>query len=106
LNWHHDDLTRPDQWWARFRKRARRNGPVNGPGRIVATICIVTALALALIDVARGRFGWWSAIDFWLSTEDLPLSDALRQAIAEKGYTAPTPVQAATFRPDASADAR
>jgi hypothetical protein len=40
---------------------------VNGPGRIVATICIVTALALALIDVARGRFGWWSAIDFWLS---------------------------------------
>jgi ATP-dependent RNA helicase DeaD len=31
--------------------------------------------------------------------EDLPLSDALRQAIAEKGYTAPTPVQAATFRP-------
>jgi len=34
-----------------------------------------------------------------VSFEDLPISDAIRQAIAEKGYTAPTPVQAATFRP-------
>jgi ATP-dependent RNA helicase DeaD len=34
-----------------------------------------------------------------VSFEDLPLSDALRQAIAEKGYRTPTPVQAATFGP-------
>ncbi len=34
-----------------------------------------------------------------VSFDDLPLSDALRRAIAEKGYTRPTPVQAQAMRP-------
>src|SRR4051812_5545356 len=33
------------------------------------------------------------------SFEDLPLSDELRKGIAERGYTQPTPVQAAVFGP-------
>src|SRR5512132_1987495 len=33
------------------------------------------------------------------SFDELGLSEALRRAIAERGYTQPTPVQSATYRP-------
>src|SRR5256885_2128490 len=33
------------------------------------------------------------------SFADLPISDELRKGISERGYTAPTPVQAAVFAP-------